>query len=110
HGAQQRLCPGNERLIDGTELREDQGSRVKHLRPRIVSGRKRVPPAPSKSQTCIAIYQSVARSPCSLTASRRYDMLMLLARAERTPWQAPNWGGEVRQGVRPPHDGGGHDH
>src|SRR6185312_13987360 len=65
---------------------------------------------PSKSQTCIAIYQSVARSPCSLTASRRYDMLMLLARAERTPWQPPTGGGEVRQGVRPPHDGGGHDH
>ena len=37
HGAQQRLCPGKERLIDGTELREDQGSRVKHRVPALAS-------------------------------------------------------------------------
>src|SRR5262249_42481393 len=42
HGAQHRLGPGKERLIDGTELREDKRGRVNHLvRLRRYSGRKR---------------------------------------------------------------------
>ena len=86
HGAQQRLCPGEERLIDGAELREDQGSRVKHLGPPSRrSGRKRVR-KPHPSHKPASDFRATTRQdwrPAYLEAASGSIPLLLIASAAR---------------------------